>query len=493
MSNIITYPTNPNQGQEFTVGQTIKVWDGEKWVNKSFGNHEKRLRQLEETKNLTTVELINGSFEHLYEGDSITSVGFYESGDGGGGQWVKTSDTDTPSQTPVDMDDATLVDSSGSVWGLSNNYSYNAKQIGGESSLPISSQGSESSFNITAIASDNIDQTTSGGSKVNGYKVTHVFGGENTRGGRHGLYSVLVQGPQTATDNPDRNYVAIQGHVIVGNNADGGVVGGYKGAYFGLSSFAQCPASAEGVLNVSGAEINTNVLDGAEVKLKTGVQVVSADTGFGDIDAGYYLSKKGSAIGYDKGFMLSDYNGGFPIPETGDMFYAGSDGVARYTVNNGIWFDRIDFTTSIIRSDNYVLMGSGSTEVGSLSASSIITQDHHTSGNNTDYDYRVQYSGGNATIGNGVALHIGTSIFKGLIRPSENSVYDLGAITYRYDTVYSSKVNISDFMRLAPLSGVPLVTPGSIAVDNGANWSGVNSTGLPRPVFYDGTAWVAMF
>ncbi len=47
MSNIITYPTNPTLGQEFTVGQTKKVWDGEKWINKSFGNHETRLQDLE--------------------------------------------------------------------------------------------------------------------------------------------------------------------------------------------------------------------------------------------------------------------------------------------------------------------------------------------------------------------------------------------------------------------------------------------------------------
>lgn len=30
MSNIISYPTSPTTGQEFTVGNTIKVWDGEK-------------------------------------------------------------------------------------------------------------------------------------------------------------------------------------------------------------------------------------------------------------------------------------------------------------------------------------------------------------------------------------------------------------------------------------------------------------------------------
>lgn len=39
MTNIVTYPTNPVQGQEFTVGETIKIWDGEKWVNKTPTNN----------------------------------------------------------------------------------------------------------------------------------------------------------------------------------------------------------------------------------------------------------------------------------------------------------------------------------------------------------------------------------------------------------------------------------------------------------------------
>ncbi len=37
----------------------------------------------------------------------------------------------------------------------------------------------------------------------------------------------------------------------------------------------------------------------------------------------------------------------------------------------------------------------------------------------------------------------------------------------------------------------PLET-GLIATDDGTNWSGVNATGSPRPVFYDGTQWIAM-
>lgn len=46
MANIIDYPDSPPVGKEVTIGTTIKRWDGEKWVNKSFGNHELRLQEL---------------------------------------------------------------------------------------------------------------------------------------------------------------------------------------------------------------------------------------------------------------------------------------------------------------------------------------------------------------------------------------------------------------------------------------------------------------
>ena len=48
MTNIVNYPANPTIGQEFEVGSTTKIWDGEKWANKSTGQHERRIGDLEE-------------------------------------------------------------------------------------------------------------------------------------------------------------------------------------------------------------------------------------------------------------------------------------------------------------------------------------------------------------------------------------------------------------------------------------------------------------
>lgn len=43
------------------------------------------------------------------------------------------------------------------------------------------------------------------------------------------------------------------------------------------------------------------------------------------------------------------------------------------------------------------------------------------------------------------------------------------------------------------LSSAPSpILSNAICIDNGSNWSGVNATGLPRPVFYDGISWIAL-
>lgn len=77
MSNTISYPSNPYVGQEKTVGATVKRWDGEKWVNKSFGNHELRLQKTEhalelkifqsQTDNLTKISTFAGGVGIVYE------------------------------------------------------------------------------------------------------------------------------------------------------------------------------------------------------------------------------------------------------------------------------------------------------------------------------------------------------------------------------------------------------------------------------------------
>ncbi|QGJ84341.1 hypothetical protein [Pseudoalteromonas phage XCL1123] len=66
---------------------------------------------------LTTTQLIASSLT-LDVGDTIQTNGFLTAGDGGGAQWLLTSETGTPSQTPADLGEAKLTDSGGRVWSL---------------------------------------------------------------------------------------------------------------------------------------------------------------------------------------------------------------------------------------------------------------------------------------------------------------------------------------------------------------------------------------
>tara|TARA_R110002124_G_C8974430_1_gene515648 strand:- start:28985 stop:31003 length:2019 start_codon:yes stop_codon:yes gene_type:complete len=70
MTNINIYPPieTLTVGDTITVGGTTKVWDGEKWNNQSFGNHEKRLQ-----KNRQAIEA-------AYKAQGYSNVFFFEDG-----------------------------------------------------------------------------------------------------------------------------------------------------------------------------------------------------------------------------------------------------------------------------------------------------------------------------------------------------------------------------------------------------------------------------
>jgi len=65
------------------------------------------------------------------------------------------------------------------------------------------------------------------------------------------------------------------------------------------------------------------------------------------------------------------------------------------------------------------------------------------------------------------------------------------AIANSESNIFSS---LKTFLEMSPQSSAPVL--GSevyIVIDDGTDWSGVNPTGSPRPVFYDGSNWIAMF
>lgn len=93
MINIVDYPANPTVGQEHTVGTTTKIWDGEKWANKSTGQHERRIGELEkENRKVSNVqELKSIVIDESWVGETIEVLEYHEGTGYGAGRWkIKT-------------------------------------------------------------------------------------------------------------------------------------------------------------------------------------------------------------------------------------------------------------------------------------------------------------------------------------------------------------------------------------------------------------------
>lgn len=81
---------------------------------------------------ITTEELINSQdLSDKPTGYVIETTGFYTSGDGGGGRWIKTSTVETPSKYPSDKLNTNLNDINGNKWNyLPKNGRYFALSLG---------------------------------------------------------------------------------------------------------------------------------------------------------------------------------------------------------------------------------------------------------------------------------------------------------------------------------------------------------------------------
>ena len=453
----------------------------------------------------TTANLI-GSSNTFTVGKVITTLGYYIEGDGGGAQWIKTATTGEVLQSPALLGDALLNDANGNQWGLVIDEAINIKSLGGSYSLTdnlsvinaavasftntgeilfpddgdsiytVSSkpnskegvvfefigsakfnsnalypdgtvilrynqQGTETSYlNIRAIG-DNIQQEQISGSKVNALKVSQQMQGGHT-GGRHAIYGVLSFDGSSDVSGIDRNYVAIQGQTIV-NSSDGGTdvtPATAKGAFFGLSSIVNVSENTTNLLNVTGAEINTKIDAGSSCWLKSGVQVVDKSAEQGVIDAGLLVAASASSVGWKVGLLLSDSNGGAPLSANGSIIATSGE----WDVGTGIDFTTVTFSGNIFQSKPFTIFKNGSLEVGQTSNSEVKTIDFHTSGNNLDYDSRIQASGGGVSSGLGVISLIADATITRNIANSSDLSYNIGNSSNRYNETYTKTLKVGD-------------------------------------------------
>lgn len=99
MTNTVIYPQNPSVGDEFTVGGTRKRWDGTRWKNISFGNHEDRLEALT-NRNVKSVDALKTQKVYFLNFNTlISTVEYKEDSEIGGGLWLQTQ-----GKVPNDID-----------------------------------------------------------------------------------------------------------------------------------------------------------------------------------------------------------------------------------------------------------------------------------------------------------------------------------------------------------------------------------------------------
>lgn len=194
---------------------------------------------------------------------------------------------------------------------------------------------------------ESIDGTDGSVGKVDALKIEHTFGGGTVKGGRHAVETFCVMIAATASDNPDRNYVggAFTGYATA---SDGGTLGSERGAMFGVNGVGRLGASATGWLNVTGGEFNTEVVTGAQVHYKSGIQICgfATDTVRGtDYDAMISLSRQVGGTTWKDGILFSAANGAAPVGA--DSTLLRTEGAA--TVRSGVDLGSYLFSEQAVR------------------------------------------------------------------------------------------------------------------------------------------------
>lgn len=168
---------------------------------------------------------------------------------------------------------------------------------------------------------------------------------------------------------------------------------------------------------------------------------------------------------------------GSKLCETGYMqrgyFYKGYESRGAIGYNflaanaNGIWANQAVYgstansdTQFVVKPDMYSnfpsfqIFKEGNIDMGRTDAASTTFIDFHSSGNNIDYDARIEVSGGTGSVGQaqitlrGAAVNMSSGYVAdvGSFRPSSDTGRNLGSASFRFNTVYASNgtINTSD-------------------------------------------------
>lgn len=312
----------------------------------------------------------------------------------------------------------------------------------------------EAAYNFIHIRDDQIDGTTGGGSKIDGLGVLHEFGGPGAKGGRHALQARLIQRGATAPDNPDRNYVGLQGFSI-SSVGDGGGAAGARGSYFGMSAYANLTSGANGCMNACGAEINVGIAAGASASKRMGVTSVSlVGTQRGtetDCAVGVSrLGRPGQGVPWECGVLMGQQNGqsGLGADSTA-LRVQGVNAMAH-----GIDLGGVAFSGAVLRAQD-VTLGNAALGLTATNARAVLGHpgrpntphlDFRSSGQNAaPYNARIIASAGAGSAGDGtLTLQAQTVALTGAdFRPTANDGASLGTASSRWRQVFATNGVVS--------------------------------------------------
>lgn len=234
----------------------------------------------------------------------------------------------------------------GNVWGWTRAFT-GSIAVGASTDLLYSP--SAYMFDITS------DDADVGSDFMIGFRVRHLFGGSNTKGGREALSGTGWLTAATSGSNANRNYVGMQGKMLA-QSGDGGTNtgAGALGAIFGLGGAAYAYAAATNLLDISGGEFNTFTETGSSAKYISGIAVVGCQATRGaTIDAAIRIGAQaavgsfGPHVGWKHGIIFTDENGADPFYASSTLI--GSQFQTLKTVAAGIDLAGFTMTNFILR------------------------------------------------------------------------------------------------------------------------------------------------
>ena len=281
-----------------------------------------------------------------------------------------------------------------------------------KSSDQITGELTDSAGNIYRnwiVATDNAD---AGSTFMNLFGSYLVFGGGETRGGRHAALFQLFQTAPTATDNANQNYVAMQAfHDNI--SGDGGTEGNYKGAAFGMGAAVNLRAAAQYMFNASAAEFNYFEEAGASALIKQTIQLAANHKAKGTlVDNMIGLSDLGSTEKWESIIMVGSMNGAHPTDNSTTVLKGFNNLPGSPNVKDLVNFETHNIDRYVIKTKQLTLTETSldlasveaNLNLGSPTIASIPIINFRSGGGNQPSDSRIYSVGGSGSPNTGIML-----------------------------------------------------------------------------------------